>query len=111
MPRMPHLPPRNGHFITLEGPEGAGKTVVARRLAGSLESAGWAVLLTREPGGTPLGERLRTVLLTSDGEHIGPRADALLFNAARAQLVAEVIGPALDAGVVVICARYTDSTL
>jgi dTMP kinase len=111
MGRLPPLPPRNGWFVTLEGPEGAGKTVVARRLAAELESRGSPVRLTREPGGTALGERLREVLLASAGERIGPRADALLFNAARAQLVAEVIGPALDSGQVVLCARYTDSTL
>jgi len=111
MGRLPPLPPRNGRFITLEGPEGAGKTVVADRLAAELEARGSAVRLTREPGGTALGERLREVLLDSAGDRIGPRADALLFNAARAQLVAEVIGPALDSGQVVVCARYTDSTL
>lgn len=111
MGRLPPLLPRNGRFITLEGPEGAGKTVIARRLAAELESRGAPVRLTREPGGTALGERLREVLLASAGDRIGPRADALLFNAARAQLVAEVIGPALDAGQLVLCARYTDSTL
>ena len=111
MGRLLPLPPRNGRLVTLEGPEGAGKTVIARRLAAALEDAGHAVVLTREPGGTSLGERLREVVLASDGDRIGPRTDALLFNAARAQLVAEVIGPALDAGEVVLCARYTDSTL
>lgn len=108
---MPPFPPRNGRFVTLEGPEGAGKTVIARRLVVALEEHGASVLLTREPGGTHLGERLREVLLANDGSPISPRADALLFNAARAQLVGEVIGPALDAGQVVICARFADSTL
>jgi len=108
---MPPVPPRNGRFVTLEGPEGAGKTVIARRLVPALEERGASVLLTREPGGTRLGERLREVLLANDGSPISPCADALLFNAARAQLVAEVIGPALDAGQVVICARFADSTL
>ena len=108
---MPPFPPRNGRFVTLEGPEGAGKTVIARRLVAALEERGASVLLTREPGGTRLGERLREVLLANDGSPISPRADALLFNAARAQLVGEVIGPALDAGQVVICARFADSTL
>lgn len=108
---MPPFPPRNGRFITLEGPEGAGKTVIARRLVPALEERGASVLLTREPGGTRLGERLREVLLANDGGPISPRADALLFNAARAQLVGEVIGPALDAGQIVICARFADSTL
>jgi len=108
---MPPFPPRNGRFVTLEGPEGAGKTVIARRLVPALAEHGASVLLTREPGGTHLGERLREVLLANDGSPISPRADALLFNAARAQLVGEVIGPALDAGQVVICARFADSTL
>ena len=109
--RLPPFPPRNGRFITLEGPEGAGKTVMAARLAAELESRGVPVVLTREPGGTRLGERLRDLLLDSDGAWISPRTDALLFNAARAQLVGEVITPALDAGEVVVCARYADSTL
>lgn len=102
-----------GTFITLEGPEGAGKTVLARRLAEALQGCGHTVRLTREPGGTPLGERVRALLLErSSGDLvIDARADALLFNAARAQLVAEVIRPALDAGEVVLCARFTDSTL
>ena len=100
-------------FITLEGPEGAGKTVLARRLAAALEQRGHAVRLTREPGGTPLGERVRALLLErSSGDlAIDARADALLFNAARAQLVAEVIRPALEADEVVLCARFADSTL
>jgi dTMP kinase len=104
-----------GTFITLEGPEGAGKTVLARRLVEALERRGRVVVSTREPGGTGLGERLRTILLEqgSDGQAgaVVPRADALLFNAARAQLVAEVIRPALARGQVVVCARFADSTL
>jgi dTMP kinase len=102
-----------GTFITLEGPEGAGKTVLARRLAAALEARGQRVLLTREPGGTDLGERVRALLLErSSGElAIEPRADALLFNAARAQLVAEVVAPGLERGDIVICARFADSTL
>lgn len=102
-----------GTFITLEGPEGAGKTVLARRLAEALTLSGHVVRLTREPGGTPLGERVRDLLLErSSGDlAIDARADALLFNAARAQLVAEVIRPALEAGEVVLCARFADSTL
>ena len=103
-----------GRFITLEGPEGAGKTVLARRLVEALEGEGRVVRSTREPGGTRLGERLRSILLADDGGAAAPtdpRADALLFNAARAQLVAEVIRPALEAGEIVVCARFTDSTL
>jgi dTMP kinase len=103
-----------GTFITLEGPEGAGKTVLAKRLAEAVERQGRVVRSIREPGGTQLGERLRAILLEHGAEGSAPvvaRADALLFNAARAQLVAEIIRPALDRGEVVICARFADSTL
>jgi dTMP kinase len=104
-----------GTFITLEGPEGAGKTVLAKRLVEELTRRGHRVRSTREPGGTRLGERLRSILLVqggaADAAPVDPRADALLFNAARAQLVTEVIRPALAAGEVVVCARFTDSTL
>src|SRR5215212_8638258 len=92
--------PGRGRFITLEGPEGAGKTVHGQRLAAALVEHGHSVILTREPGGTRLGERLRVLLLESGGR-IEPRADALLFNAARAQLTAEILEPALAAGQVV----------
>ncbi len=100
-----------GRLITLEGLDGAGKSMQADRLARSLRSLGHVVCLTREPGGTRLGERVRELLLSSDELDHRPASDALLFNAARAQLVAEVIRPALDAGTVVICDRYADSTL
>jgi dTMP kinase len=101
-----------GHLITLEGPEGGGKTTQARLLAPLIEATGREVVLTREPGGTFVGERIRDLLL-----HEGPaagltaRTDALLFNAARAQLVAEVIAPALERGAIVIATRFADSTL
>ena len=101
-----------GRFITFEGPDGSGKSTQAARLAESLRARGLDVVLTREPGGTPLGERVRGVLLDHDG---GPahtaRADALLFNAARAQHVDDVIEPALARGAVVVCDRYADSTV
>jgi len=100
-----------GRFITLEGPEGAGKTLQAERLADALRARGSTVVLTREPGGTRLGDELRTVVLARDGGTIEPRTDALLFNAARAQLVGEVINPALATGMTVVCARFADSTL
>jgi dTMP kinase len=102
-------------FITLEGPEGGGKTVIAKRLVEELTRRGHVVRSTREPGGTRLGERVRGIVLEQSADDraaaIDRRADALLFNAARAQLVAEVIRPALDRGEVVLCARYADSTL
>lgn len=102
---------RPGLFITLEGPDGSGKTSQAERLAADLERDGQAVVLAREPGGTELGERLRELLLRRREIAIDPLADALLFNAARAQLVTEVIRPALAAGRTVVCARFADSTL
>lgn len=105
--------PTRGWFITLEGPEGAGKTTQAAALAAHLARRGVDVHLTREPGGTWLGERLREVLLarTASTTTTDPLTDALLFNAARRQLVTEVIRPALKAGRSILCARYADSTL
>lgn len=100
-----------GHFISIEGPDGSGKTLQADRLAAALTVRGHDVLLTREPGGTPLGDQLYELLMANGGEPIDPIADALLFNAARAQHVAKVIRPALAAARVVVCARYADSTL
>jgi dTMP kinase len=109
-------PIRRGWFITFEGPEGAGKTTQADRLRGTLAAAGRPVELVREPGGTPAGERIRELLLgaadaAGNAVALGPRADALLFNAARAQLVEEVIKPVLAAGTIVISTRFADSTL
>lgn len=100
-------------FITIDGPEGGGKTTQAKRLAAYLSSRLPSVHLTREPGGTWLGERLREVLLARTGSTAptDPLTDALVFNAARRQLVREVIRPALESGTIVICARFADSTL
>jgi dTMP kinase len=102
---------RRGFFLTLEGPEGSGKSTQARRLAAALTAAGERCLVTREPGGTRLGEEVRRILLHAPEISPVPAADALLFNAARAQLAAEVIEPALGRGEVVICDRFGDSTL
>ena len=110
----PSSPADRGWFITIEGPEGAGKTTQAERLESHLRDEGVAVLRTREPGGTSLGERLRDLLLAGSppaGDTIDPLADALLFSAARRQLVEEVIRPAIEAGTTVVCTRFADSTL
>ncbi len=108
-----HEPGRRGWFITIEGPDGAGKTLVTDHLRAGLETRGFEVVATREPGGTTVGERVRRIVLDHlpDEPPLDPRADALLFSAARAQLVAEVIRPALAAGAVVLDARHIDSTL
>ncbi|MEA2653396.1 MAG: dTMP kinase, partial [Chloroflexota bacterium] len=89
--------PARGHFIAIEGPDGAGKTTQATALAEHLRASGVDVLMTREPGGTRLGERLREVLMAGTRSEApnDPLTDALLFNAARRQLVTEVIRPAL----------------
>jgi dTMP kinase len=105
--------PTRGWFITIEGPDGAGKTTQAAALASHLAARGLDVHVTREPGGTWLGERLRDLLLarTDSVAPTDPLTDAFLFNAARRQLVTEVIRPALASGRTVVCARYADSTL
>ena len=104
---------RRGAFITVDGPDGGGKTTQAALLAAHLQQRGMTVLVTREPGGTWLGERIRELLLERTGSTAptDPLADAMLFDAARRQLVQEVIRPALDSGETVICARFADSTL
>jgi dTMP kinase len=98
-------------FIVFEGPEGSGKSTQAKLLAERLRDAGKRVILTREPGGTELGEQLRRLLLDLHSEPVTPAAEALLYSAARAEHVAHVIQPSLDAGEIVICDRFADSTL
>ena len=101
---------KRGRFITLEGGEGVGKTTNLALIADILEDRGLDVLVTREPGGTPLAEDIRAMLLANREETVAPLAEALLIFAARAQHLANVIEPALDAGRWVLCDRFTDST-
>ena len=110
---MTEPPPERGRFITLEGPEGSGKTTAARHLADWLRARGVPTVLTQEPGGTPLGDEVRRIVLHMRGmsDDLDPRADALLYAAGRAQHVARVIRPALARGDWVVCARYADSSL
>jgi dTMP kinase len=96
-------------FVTFEGLDGSGKSTQAELLRAALDAEGREVVLTREPGGTELGERLRALLL--DGGHVTPWAEAALFAAARAELVERVIEPALGRGADVVCDRYVDSSL
>ena len=100
----------SGLFVTFEGGEGSGKSTQVERLAARLRGRGLDPLLTREPGGTPLGEGIRELLL-DPGRRPSPMAEALLMEAARAELVAGVIRPGLAAGRIVLCDRYADSTL
>jgi dTMP kinase len=96
-------------FISLEGLDGSGKTTQARLLGARLEAEGEKVVLTREPGGTPLGEQIRDLLL--HGDHVAPWAEAALYAASRAQHVEQLIRPALARGATVICDRYVDSSV
>jgi dTMP kinase len=103
--------PEQGVLITFEGIDGCGKSTQLELLAADLESLGLEVVRTREPGGTRLGEAIREALLDARNDGMSPRAEALLYAAARAQLVEEVIRPALAAGRVVLSDRYIDSSL
>jgi len=104
-------PMRKGIFITFEGIEGCGKTTQARLLADRLVARNVRTLLTREPGGAAISEQIRALVLDARNDGMEPLAEALLYEAARAQFVAQVVRPALLADTVVICDRYTDSTL
>lgn len=100
----------HGRFIALEGGEGAGKSTQGHLLAEALRARGVEVVLTREPGGTPGAEAIRALLLGVEGEGWGPRAEALLFAAARADHVERLIRPALERGAWVVCDRFVDSS-
>jgi len=102
--------PSQGRLIAFEGVEGAGKSTQVELLRQALEKAGRRVVTTREPGGTPVGEQVRSILL-DPASTLDARTEALLFAAARAQLVAQVIRPALERAEVVLCDRYLDSSL
>ncbi|MCM8795562.1 MAG: dTMP kinase [Candidatus Omnitrophica bacterium] len=100
-----------GKFITFEGPEGSGKSTHSRQLADYLKRKGYRVVYLREPGGTKIGEKIRKILLDAKNDFLSSLAEMLLYMAARAQLVSEIIKPALKKGKVVICDRFLDSTL
>jgi dTMP kinase len=106
---LPSAP--RGLFITLEGPEGGGKSTLAPRLVEHLRGMGHEVVACAEPGGGPLGQGIRGLLLDPAHTHIAPRTELLLFLAARAQLIQDTIAPALAAGKVVVSDRYADSTI
>jgi dTMP kinase len=101
---------RRGKFITLEGGEGAGKSTQARKLKAALEARGHRVLLTREPGGSPGAEQIRTLLVEGDKDRWTPLAETLMFLAARADHLARLIEPSLAQGSWVVCDRFSDST-
>lgn len=100
-----------GCFITFEGPDGSGKTTQAQILYHDLAGEGYLVLLVREPGGTDIGDQIRAVLHDTKNVQMLPNAELLLYSASRAQLVGQVIRPALEAGTIVLCDRYAESTL
>jgi len=108
-PAMTQGRPR-GFFLTFEGLDGSGKSTQIRRLAAALETRGHAVTVTRQPGGTRVGDRIRALLLDSRTEGLDPMTELGLMFSDRAQGIAEVIRPALEAGRIVLCDRYTDST-
>ena len=108
---MPRGGFKRGFFLSFEGIEGCGKTTQLRELARRLRGLGYLVVETREPGGSPISEQIRTILLDPENQSITPRCELLLFLAVRAQHVSEIIKPALEKGAVVLCDRFTDATM
>jgi dTMP kinase len=100
-----------GKFITFEGTEGSGKTSVIKEVKKHYELQGYAVMVTREPGGISISEKIRDILLNKENTEMDPRTEALLFAAARRQHLVEKIKPALDKGMIVLCDRFVDSSL
>jgi len=100
-----------GLFISFEGADGTGKSTQVRLLAEYLRSAGYDVLLTREPGGTPISEKIREIILDPSNSEMDAHTEALLYAASRAQLVSEVLRPAIESGKIVICDRFMDSSI
>ena len=98
-------------FITLEGPEGSGKTTAVNEAVKQLEKLGYSIVRTREPGGTPIAEQIRNVILDKENTKMDPRTEALLYAASRRQHLVEKVWPALKEGKIVICDRYLDSSL
>ncbi|MCI8804541.1 MAG: dTMP kinase [Clostridiales bacterium] len=101
----------SGLFITMEGTDGSGKTTQSELLRDYLEEKGFSVLYTREPGGNQISEKIRDIIIDTKNKKMNPRAEALLYAAARAQLVSEVIIPTLKKGDIVICDRFADSSV
>ena len=101
----------NGVFITFEGGEGSGKTTIANMIKETLTQEGYQVVLTREPGGTKISDKIREVILDKNNAEMSPMTEMLLYAASRAQHVEEVIIPAVNAGKIVICDRFVDSSI
>ena len=102
---------RKGYFITFEGGDGAGKSTQINRIMEHLENCGFDVILTREPGGTDIGEKIRNIILDPENKEMDAVTEAMLYAASRAQHVAQVIKPAIEEGKIVICDRFIDSSI
>lgn len=102
---------REGYFISFEGGDGSGKSTQIQILREFLEERGYDVIITREPGGTPISEKIRSIILDKANSEMDDMTEALLYAAARAQLVSQIIRPALEEGKVVICDRFVDSSM